>query len=144
MRSYTVVFWLASIIALTGCKSYVDLDSQGQAVFTWQELPREVQMAYINNMEVANGSVDAIVVDLDKDHDVKFRQGGKDGSYTKQIMDNNYYFNIEGRKFKASGNKGDPFIFFNEKFYYSMELNLGMNNYEQAMYYQVDLSSFLK
>ena len=139
MRKPILLLFLAFINF--SCSSEIDLDDLENKKLSFAELPTELKTIYSNEFEEANDTISYRVLSLDKNYDMEhYHIGLHNQLLTKGF---NHHFIINNKDFKLSANQGDPFVLYDKKLYYTLELNLAAYNYEKADYIEIDLSNYL-
>jgi len=139
MKKAILIF--TSILTLISCSEEINLDKVNKTELTFDQLPEELKEIYGTTFRVANDSIDYYVISLDKNYDLTHYWTGMNKQLLTQGF--NHHFIINGKEFKLAANQGDPFVLWDKKLYYSTELNLAQNNFEQAKFIEIDLTENL-
>lgn len=67
-----------------------------------------------------------------------------DGIFVLMTSGFKHHFYINRKHFILQANQGKPFVIFNNKLYYTTELNLADYNLQKADFIEIDLNSYLK
>lgn len=117
------------------------LDNMNSLKLTFNELPTQLKDIYKEKALIEMDTFYYEVKSLDKEFDIEhYWTGMSDRLLTKG---HNHHFVINGMEFKLRANQGDPFILRNKKLYYTEELNLREQNFEKAVYIEIDLAKCL-
>lgn len=143
MYRIVVLFTVLSFI-ISSCGP-TSLDDVQKRRVSFDSLPDTVKVIYQDQLNQTNSFSDYCVISTDKSIDFRHEHTGMDnGVFTALFRGFNHHFYVNGKHFKLQANKGDPFILYDKKLYYTLELNLADYNYKTATYIEVDLKEYLK
>ena len=143
----SILFILVSFIFIN-CKRESDkilrLDNLNHESLSYDDLPNDIRLVY-EEAAVTESSKKTLVNFMNKYeidlHTVTFSE-----SHLKVLFNGYNHDFIVNRSYilKLKANQGDPFVFYNNSFYYTEELNLRHSNYKQSKYIKINLDKFFK
>lgn len=116
----------------------IQLEKLKQKEIEYSQLPIVVQNIY--EYEVLNiKEYRELAVSTDTKEKVDFKKYTMENIFELTKHGFTYEFKFKDKIFTLKANKGDPFVFHENKFYYTNELNLDSKNYNKVKYIEVDL-----
>lgn len=152
MRRKSVLILVGIIIAFAICFCFLAyrhnrLDYFPQRHLTFEQLPDKIKKAYETIVDTLPNPLEGhetICISLDKKFSVQHIHTGIDNGIISMIKNGfNHHFYINGQHFKLKANKGDPFIFFDKKLYYTETFYIDTENIKKIKYVEIDLSKSL-
>lgn len=131
-----IVLIFVLLLFLSLQKKDVTMDDENLKVLGFQDLSDEVQDAFLTKLE--NPNIYPIIINLDKDFITLKHKKSRFGPWVGDDV-----FLIQSRRFVLNYKKGNPFVLYKKKFYYTKEYNLRVYNYRIADYVEIDLSKYL-
>lgn len=117
------------------CSSRISIDKLNHKLIAYQDLPDTVKGTY--NFEVLHiDTFRRVFKCINCRNDTMIYHSIENVS---DLMKSgfSYDFRINGKIYTLKANKGNPFIYYNQYFYYPEELNLDSSNYQEISYNKV-------
>jgi len=110
------------LFTFISCNKEINLNDEKKKIFSYDLLPKKIKHIYKNYHSADYDSIDYFVFSLDKNYNLSHYWTGMEN----QLLTKGFYhhFIINNKEFKLSANKGDPFVIYEKKLYYTAELNL--------------------
>ena len=134
---YLIILGLLQVF-LSCSGSKIDIENLPSVKVWYDELPDTVQKIYKKEAEEIKKYREICI-------STNFKDSCKLNKYTMknifELVSHGfvYEFEYKNKTYRLEANKGDPFIFDDEYFYYTEELNLDESNYMKINYIKVEL-----
>lgn len=147
MRKIKNTFFIfITSIFLTACLNsnkyeITDLDKLEKISLKYLELPKKVKTSY-GQYALSNHELDTLI-NFNSKLSIKMYHTSFDENFIELIGKGFIHiFTINDiYLLKLKANQGDPFIFYDNSFFYTEELNLAKYNYKESIYRKIDLSN---
>ena len=138
-----VIYILMLLFFISCNKKVIDLTNDNILIINFNTLPNEVKSVLSENIINIVESPIETYFSINKNEEFRHERNLSTKSWLEEVNSNFHYFKINGYSFRLRGNKGHPFILYNNNLYFT-ELNISIDDYKKKEFYTINLNKYFK